>query len=192
MQLGEHLYTNEEFRVFENRPENADKNFELINGVIVEMPSGTPLHAWIAFQIGYLIRRFFGTNEIGYVFGDSIDYELAPGLTLKLDTSFISTAKISSLPKQFKIAPDLAVEVLSPSNTQIEMASKIELYIQYGAQLVWVIYPDQKIVRVYSPAGDGRIILQKLIVNDRLDGGAVLPGFNVAVSELFPTIGTEE
>lgn len=191
MQIKDKLYTTEEFREFENHPENAEKSFELINGVIVEMPSGTPLHAWIAFQIDYLIRNFFGANEIGHVFGDSIDYELAPELILRPDASFISAARMPKFPKQFKFAPDIAVEVVSPSNTLKETQTKVEAFIRYGSQLVWVLFPDEKTVRAYRPAGDGQITFKTLTADDILDGETVLPGFSVKVADIFPTLEVE-
>ncbi len=192
MQVTDKLYTTDEFREFENRPENAAKNFELINGAMVEMPSVTPLHAWMAFQIGYLIRAFFGINDIGSVFGDSTDYDLVPGLTLRPDASFVSKAKMPKFPKRFNFAPDIAVEVVSPSNTLKEMQTKVEAFIQYGSQLVWVIYSDDKTVRAYRPSGDGQIIFQTLTADEMLDGGAALPGFSVKVNDIFPTIEEEE
>lgn len=187
MQIKDKLYTTEEFREFENRPENMDKSFELINGVIIEMPRPSMLHNWIITQLTARIVAFLAASNIGYVFSDAIDCELAPGVVLAPDTCFISEARWTGFTRHYKGAPDLAVEVVSPSNTQIEMADKAATYIKYGTQLVWVLYPVNQTVKVFRPESDGSLNLRTLTADDTLDGGAVLPGFSVKVRDLFPS-----
>ncbi len=189
MQVTDKLYTTEEFREFENRPENAAKNFELINGVMVEMPRPSMLHNWIITHLIARLVAFLATNNLGEVFTDSIDCDLAPGVVLNPDVCFIAADRIETLTQEFNGSPDLAVEVVSPSNTATEMFNKVSTYIKYGTQIVWVIYPDDKTVLVYRPGGDGSLKVHSLTANDVLDGGTVLPGFSVKVDDLFPKFG---
>jgi Uma2 family endonuclease len=186
MALQEQLYTNEAFWEFVELPENADKNFELYEGVPFEMPSPSPLHGLIVTEILFLIRTYLATYNIGYALGDGYDFTLAPRIIFKPDVSFISKERLPQIPKRFEIAPDIAVEVVSPSNTVDEILYKVETYIQYGTQLVWVIYPDKRLVYVYRPAEDNSLNLRKLTVDDRLDGGKVLPEFSAPVAKIFP------
>lgn len=84
------------------------------------------------------------------------------------------------------IPPDLAVEVVLPSNRPRQMLNKIELYLQSGTRLVWVIYPDERVADVYRMDEDGRLISQKLTLNDSFDGEDVLPQFKLPVKDIFP------
>lgn len=81
----------------------------------------------------------------------------------------------------FPGAPDLAIEIVSPSDRLVEVEQKIDEYMTAGAMAVWVINPPRKTVAVHN-AGSQSFTLQ---ASERLDGGAVLPGFEVSVAELF-------
>ena len=79
------------------------------------------------------------------------------------------------------MVPDLAVEVVSPSNGAAEIAGKIRDYFQTGTSLVWVIYPETRQVYVYTSVSDVRILIEPA----DLDGGDLLPGFHISLSRLF-------
>jgi Uma2 family endonuclease len=81
----------------------------------------------------------------------------------------------------WEVVPDLAVEVVSPSNTAIEVVKKLGDYFRAGVRQVWVIYPVQQFIYVYTSLADIRVLQP----GDDFDGGAVLPGFRLAVSTLF-------
>jgi Uma2 family endonuclease len=189
MRIQEQLYTNEEFWEFVNRPENEYRRFELYNGVIYEVPSATPLHGLIMVQIMVIIANFVNAHQLGYVFGDANDFVLAPNVIFQPDLAFIAKSRLSKLPqKHFEIAPDLAVEVISPSNLPGGIANKVETYVRYGTRLVWLVYPEERVVRIYRPAGDGSLNVRKLTEVEILDGGEVLPEFSVVGRDLIPAI----
>jgi Uma2 family endonuclease len=79
------------------------------------------------------------------------------------------------------IPPDLAVEVLSPSDRMAEALSKVTMYLQAGVHLVWLVDPDSRTVTVFPPD----VAPHTLREGDTLDGGEVLPGFSVTVAEIF-------
>jgi len=81
----------------------------------------------------------------------------------------------------FPGAPDLAVEVLSPSDSHSEVMEKIDEWLTAGTRLVWVVDPAKKTVGVYAPKRQPRILKSA----DQLDGEQVLPGFSLAVAEIF-------
>jgi Uma2 family endonuclease len=178
--------TNDEFYEFVRLPENDLKTFELIDGVVYEMPSPLPIHAYIVLQIAHCLWLFAQPLDVGYVFTDNLDYELAPGMVLRPDASFILKGRLPSLMKRISIAPDIAVEVISPSNTPYDMQHKIEAYFRHGVRLFWGVYPLERVVRVITPNADGTYTTRMLTENDMLTGGDVLPGFSVAVRDLFP------
>ena len=79
------------------------------------------------------------------------------------------------------LVPDLAVEVISRSNTRKELEEKLREYFEKGVRLVWFVRPKTRVVDVYTAPDQ----LTRLTASMRLDGGDVLPGFSVAVGELF-------
>jgi Uma2 family endonuclease len=177
--------TSAEFRQFCELPHNAHKRFELHEGEIVEMPSPSPLHQWIVAELLYLLKAFLRIQPLGYVFGDNLDYEPADGVIVQPDLSFVSYARAPSLPERFTLMPDLAVEVRSPSNAERDLLRKVLLYFAYGAREVWIIYPDERMVRLYTPAAQGANVRQ-FTEGETLSGSAVLPEFTLVVAQLFP------
>src|SRR5689334_17740165 len=180
-------YTLDDLRAIEALPENEDKHFELIDGEIYEVPTPSPLHNFIVAQLVFFLIAFVREHNLGFVFGDVTSYTLANGDELIPDASFISKERQSlPLPSKFFIAPDLAIEVVSPSNREREMLDKAESYLQSGARLVWVIYPKTQIVDAIRLTEQGKLSVQKVNFDGTLDGEDVLPGFSLPVKDLFP------
>ncbi|KAJ3066891.1 hypothetical protein HK102_007537 [Quaeritorhiza haematococci] len=163
---------------------DLDKSLcELVDGVLVEKAMGSEESGWAALLIiylgGYVLR-----HDLGKVFAPDGPVKLAPGLVRLPDVSFISWERY---PKDLSrgeipaVAPDLAVEILSKSNTRREMARKLDEYFRAGVRLVWYVDPKAREVRVYeSPAAP-----VVLTAADVLEGGAVLPGFRLPLAEWF-------
>lgn len=180
--------TDAEFEELINRPENAEKWFEMIRGVIYEVTMASALHAFIASLIYRLIGNFLDSHPLGFAFADGCMFYLPNGDKFIPDAAFVSKQRQPNLPTgSYTIAPDLAVEVVSPSNKPTDVMDKVESYIECGTKLVWVFYPEEQFVRVWRPDGKGRASVQKLDINGILDGEDVLPGFSVAVKDIFPT-----
>lgn len=180
-------YTLDDLRVIEALPENANKSFELINGEIYELPSPSPLHNFIVAQIVFFLVSFVRANNLGFVFGDATSYSLPNGDELIPDSSFISKERQSlPFPDKFFIAPDLAVEVASPSNRERELIDKAESYLESGARLVWIVYPLTQVVDSIRRNEQGKLVIQKIGYNGSLDGEDVLPGFTLPVKDIFP------
>ena len=110
---------------------------------------------------------------------------LKPGLVRVPDVSFISWARLPGGEFRVKpillLVPDLAVEVISRSNTAREMNDKLREYFEKGVRLVWFVRPTSRVVDVYTRADQST----RLTASMMLDGGGVLPGFSVPVAELF-------
>jgi Uma2 family endonuclease len=183
--------TSAEFREFCALPHNAHKRFELHEGEIVEVPSPSPLHQWIVAELLYLLKAFLRIHPLGYVFGDNLDYEPADGVIVQPDLSFVAFERAPRLPERFQIMPDLAVEVMSPSNTERDMLRKVLLYFAYQAREVWVVYPEERMVRIYTPAAQGAHVRQ-FVEGDQLAGSAVLPNFTLNITDLFPKAAQSE
>lgn len=186
MTFQEKTYTTADLARYAALPENAEKRFELIGGRIVEVADPSPTHAYISDEVYAALRAHVKVHDLGFAFSDSVSYTLSDNDEFIPDASFISKQRQPTLPKQFTTAPNLAVEVVSPSNRPREMLNKVEKYLHYGTQLVWVIYPEERVADVYSQNADGSLRLQKIEAPEYLEGETVLPGFRLLLSSVFP------
>ncbi len=163
--------------------DHHDRLFELVDGVLVEKPMGLResfLAAWILFRL----QEFELPRDLGSVVGADGMMKLRPQLIRIPDVAFIrrgpSDAKIPNQPVP-AIAPTLAVEVLSESNTPREMSRKIREYFAAGTEVVWIVDPDTRTAEIYTSPQHSRHI----DIADSLTGEGVLPGFSLPMKELF-------
>jgi Uma2 family endonuclease len=184
--------TNDEFQRFVALPENTHKDFELLWGEIVEMPSASPMHNLIVLRIVYLITVYLIQNDIAYVFSDNVDFVLSEQVTLRPDVAVVSKTRLPRLPKHIMLAPDLAVEVLSPGNTDKQITRKLEAYFKHGARAAWVVDPEDSAVRAYRQLEGGELAYKRLAGEDVVSGGEVLPGFVAAARTFFPDVPEDE
>ena len=172
--------TAEEFLRYITLPENLHRNFELIAGEIVEKMVSNPRSSAIgAFIIGKL-SPFVHENDLGHVTGADGGYVVS-GEHYIPDGAFISKTRCPVLPSTAynPLAPDVAIEVLSPTNTDDEMRVKITNYLAAGTH-VWVVDPGKR-METHRPGQP----VQILGAGDTLDGGEKLPGFTLDVGEVL-------
>jgi Uma2 family endonuclease len=187
MVIREGRSTLEDLWALDQLPENAGKRFELLNGEIYEVPTPEPEHNFVVGQLYGPMWNFNTTHKLGFVFGDNTSYTLSSGDELIPDVSFVAKEHAGfPLPKKFLLAPDLAIEVKSPSNTERELLDKAESYLKSGTRLVWLAYPESRVVWACRLAEDGDLKLRKVELDGTLDGEEVLPGFELAVKDIFP------
>jgi Uma2 family endonuclease len=158
--------------------------YELVDGVLVEKVMGVPESHVAAQLIGHF-TRFVAEHDLGFVTGPDGTLRLMPGLVRIPDVAFISWDR---LPGKFvpaeaipDLAPDLAVEVLSESNTQQEMERKLKDYFFSGVRLVWYVDNKKRTAEVYTSPDQGVVLTE----GQALDGGDVLPGFRLPLRQLF-------
>lgn len=179
----ERLYTVEEFWAYITRPENLTRHFELIGGEIIEMVSDQ-YASEVAFEIGFQVKLCMKTNDVkGRVTGADGGY-MVSGKPYIPDVAFTSLASQPHREQKHGYAlyaPDLAVEVESPTDRKENLRIKIADYLNAGT-VVWRFKPHDKTVIVYVPKQAPRLLQG----DDILDGGDVLPEFSVRVSDLFP------
>jgi len=157
---------------------------ELIDGVLVEKTVGY-YESLVAVEIIHLLKVFLETHDLGIVLGEAGTLRILPTQVRVPDVCFISWDKFPNrqLPDQPvpRLAPDLAVEVLSPGNTEAEMWRKLHDYFAAGVRLVWYVDPQTRSARAYT-AVDQCVALGE---QDSLSGGEVLPGFELPLKDLF-------
>ena len=173
--------TVEEFERWAELPENADKLLEYVGGEIIEVVSNNYV-SLVAVRISARLQLFAEEHDLGYVTGADGGYRVS-GEDYIPDVAFISKTKQSnpSHDAYNPNPPDLAVEVVSPSDTAQKLQIKIGNYLAAGTR-VWVVYPETKEVVDYAP---GQLV-NVLDENDTLSGGDLLPGFELAVKVIFP------
>ena len=166
------------------------QNHELIAGELVEVMSAGFIHGIITQRIGRFIGNFADENNLGEVTAAETGFILGENTFRGADSAFIS---IENLKKYgypqgfFPIAPDIAIEVVSPSNTSEEMMEKVSLYLRNGSRLVWIIYPKNRVVAVYRQNN----LVSILRETDTLEGEDILPNFQLPLEKLFADLPTE-
>lgn len=166
------------------------KDHELIEGRLVKVMSTGFIHGVIALRIGRFIGNFADENQLGEVTAAETGFVLGEKTYRGADCAFISNESLQKhgYPQGFfPTAPDIAIEVVSPNNTSEEMMEKINLYLENRSRMVWVIYPQTKVITVYRQNN----VVSLLRENDTLEGEDVLPGFHLPVEKLFANLPKE-
>jgi Uma2 family endonuclease len=170
---------------FERLPER-DWRTELVQGRLVREPLAGYEHGLLANRISFLLTAFVREHRLGDVLTAETGFVLSedPPTVRGPDVAFVAAERVPTEgpPAGFaRFAPDLAVEVVSPSSRLSEVQDKALDYLDAGARLVWVVEPRARRVMVYRSRSDIRV----LGLEEELDGGSVLPGFRLPVREIF-------
>ncbi len=161
-----------------------DGQWELIDGEPTEVNPASFRSVWIAGELYSRIREHVRKNDLGRAVAYGAGFILFEdrAIVRSPDVAFISRDRLPTMIEGFvPLAPDLAVEVLSPSDRRADVLAKIAMYLQAGVRLVWLVDPDPKTVTVFAENQPVSVICS----DGMLDGGEVLPGFTVAVSDIF-------
>jgi Uma2 family endonuclease len=160
--------------------------YELLRGALVSEPVPGRIHGRTVARISYLLSSFVSPNRLGVVYTGDTGFVLArqPDTVRGPDVAFLSNARereTAGARPYIPGAPDLAVEVVSPSDRTREVLGKVSDYLAAGSRVVWVVNPVREEVSVFrSPFAP-----RTLAGTDLLDGEDVLPGFSVAIDEIF-------
>ena len=170
-------------------PEYHDRRIDLVDGVIVEMPKPGGKHGQIAMRLSVRIGSFVEANRLGIATSGDTGFVLerseGGGDTVRgLDIAFIKKGRVpDELPDSLlDLAPDLAVEIISPGNRASDIEKKIRQLLSAGALAVWIVFPELRSVTIHTTEG-----ATTLMEDDTLTGGDVLPGFELPVDEIFPS-----
>ena len=165
-----------------NTPKDGNK-YELVDGEIVVSPAGMR-HSEVGINIAGLIWEFLQRNPIGKVYASDVGIAFPNGNVRSPDVTFVSIGKLPEgrSPETFgELIPDLAVEVLSPSDSLKELGKKIGEFLENGVPLVWLVDPARETVTIYRSLTE----TQQLTSKDTITAESVLSGFSVPVSRFF-------
>jgi len=166
------------------RKDGKGKRYELVKRTLVEKPMGFP-ESFLALELAYILRCYLEENDAGFLCGPDVLIRLFLGLVRSPDLCFVAWTlrPDKTVPREpiSRLIPELVVEVLSPSNTAKEMQRKRKEYFQAGVRVVWMIDPENYKAEVYTDP-DTTIEVPE---TGTLDGGEILPGFQLSLKKLF-------
>ena len=157
------------------------EGYEYVKGELIPMPPTSGEHGKISVNLILLLSLHVRENRLGDVYVSETGFTVGERVLVP-DIAFLSADRIpADLSKVFQIPPDLAVEVVSPTDVLHRVEEKAFTYLEGGTQLVWVLKPRSKTVTVYRSETDITLLTR----NDTLTGGNVIEGFSCEVAELF-------
>jgi Uma2 family endonuclease len=166
-------------------PEDGNR-YELIRGELVSTPMSSYESSQVAMVIGSTLRAYAFPRKLGLVAGADGAFILDRNpYTVRIpDVSFVRMDRLPPREQRrqyLELAPDLAVEVVSPSDSANAVHEKVREYLDYGVQVIWVVHPVQRTVTVYTADRNAKVLYEE----DNLDGGELLPGFSLTVADIF-------
>ena len=182
MATTEKLVTAEELR---RMPEPADgTRYELIDGELITMTPAGGRHGQTTLAVGTILRTHVKQKGVGLIVSNDTGVltEKDPDTVLAPDLAYWTRQRLPEMPEGFvEVPPDLAVEVVSPSDSQSYVHRKVLHYLDHGVALVWVVDPKTRTVTVYRSRRDVCILGEA----EQIAGGDILPGFSCRVGEFF-------
>ena len=171
------------WEAFERLPDSDGMHREVLKGVLQVLPPAKSDHTIIATNAYEMLRELRQTASCGVYPEAGYKISENPATWVQPDVSVLTAARVRSRIKgdYFIGAPDLAVEVVSPSESAADIEEKVELMLEAGSQSIWVVYPKTQTVHVFVPGGSARILSMK----DFLTAPSLLPGWSAPVAKLF-------
>jgi Uma2 family endonuclease len=164
-------------------PKDGNK-YEVVDGELVVSPGAGYPHEAIVAELLTRLRSFANERRLGEVLPSNLLYVLPSGNRRGPDISFVAAERATALSRETvfpKFAPDLAVEVLSPSDSPRRVQDKVGEYLEAGVRLVWVIDPENRRAVIYRALSS----VDRIDPSGELDGEDVLPGFRCPLTDLF-------
>lgn len=169
---------------FDALPEEEVRKWELLDGELVEVPSATPKHNRILMRLSRLLDEFAEARKLGAVLPET-DLAVRSDTRLRPDFGFFSaetwrTVDLERVP--VVETPDIAVEIISPSETGTTIHRKVDAYLKWGVQEVWLIYPELRTVFVHSPGAVQQLSEGAFLMSD------LIPGWRIQIADLFENL----
>ena len=161
---------------------------EYVCGEVIQKPTPTFAHSLLQAFFVVVLSQFLRTSGLGWRVGPELRCVFGPPGRERPYVPDVVVISRERLPEgdtrrvvPFRAPPDVAIEILSPDQPMGRFTDKIDFYLRHGVRLIWVVDPPAETVTVHAPDADP----VTLTVDDTLDGGTVLPGFTVAVADIF-------
>jgi Uma2 family endonuclease len=164
-------------------PDEESVRTELDEGQVIERPLLGFDNAGLISDIGFFLYGHVKPNRLGKLYGTNTGFQLTDDTVRAPDLSFVTAARRESIKSKgfAKGAPDLAVQVISPSDSIRQLMRKVKQYFAAGTHTVWIVYPDEQEVQVLEASGTDRLLKG----DDAIEAPELLPGFSVPISQFF-------
>jgi Uma2 family endonuclease len=169
---------------FDALPEEEGRKWELLDGELIEVPSATPKHNRILVRLSSLLNAFAEARRLGVVLPET-DLAVRANTRLRPDMGFFSaktwqTVDLDRVP--VVETPDIAVEIISPSETGTTIHRKVDAYLKWGVREVWLIYPELRTVFVHSPGAVQQLSEGAFLMSD------LIPEWRIQIADLFENL----
>ena len=167
----------------EQMPDDDSVQTELDEGELITMPPAGEDHGNCEVEIASILRNHVKQHRLGRVYAGDTGFRLSDGTVRAPDVAFVRQERLEALKSKgfAKGAPDLAVEIFSPSDSVPQLMRKVKQYFAAGCHTVWIVYPDAREIHVLEAAGADRILRD----DDLVEAPELLPGFSVPIAEFF-------
>jgi Uma2 family endonuclease len=166
---------------FDALPEDEGRKWELLDGELIEVSSATPEHNFILAQLLSLLHSFVIANRLGVVLPET-DLAVRANTRLRPDMGFFSAQTWRAMDRRrvpVVQPPDIAVEIMSPSETAKTIHRKVDAYLKWGVQEVWLVDPEVRTLFVHSRGG-----IQQLSEGAYFTT-SLIPGWQLQIADLF-------
>ncbi|MEP7351841.1 MAG: Uma2 family endonuclease [Acidobacteriota bacterium] len=167
----------------EQMPPDDSVRTELDEGELITMAPASEIHGYYEAGITSILRVFVKANRLGRVYTGDTGFRLGPDAVRSPDVAFVRQERIPQVAGGgfANGAPDLAVEIFSPSDSVPQPMRKVKQYFAAGCHTVWTVYPETKEIHILEASGADRL----LHLGDLVEAPELLPGFSVPVDEFF-------
>jgi len=165
-------------------PEDGNQ-YELIDGELVVTPSPNTRHQKILGKLFLLLSAYIEKRDLGEVYVSPLDTVFDPNNVLQPDILFISKARLADLARErIEGAPDVVVEILSPSTFHKDLRRKMAVYSQFGVQEYWIVDPEMKTLELHMRSASGLQLAHRFSANE-IFKSPLLEGLQIPVASLF-------
>lgn len=189
MSIQQREYTVDDVWELSHNRKNDEIDYELIHGRLIEVTLPGGIQGKLTAKLAYFIGRFMDEHQMGVVTVETGYHPPDDRKTLLApDVAFISKARMPDpFPEKYvPVMPDLAIEIMSPTDSLKDIREKAAIYLQNGTQLVWIVLPHERGVDVCRSSEGNRLNIEFVGSDGELSGESVLPEFTLKVSKLFP------
>src|SRR6266851_4437911 len=167
----------------EQMPDDDSVQIELDEGEIISMPPAGMDHGDIGIELASLLHVYVKKHGLGKIYNADTGFKLSDDTVRAPDISFVRKDRLATVHRRGfgSGAPDLAVEIFSPSDSVRQLMRKVKQYFAAGCHTVWIVYPERREVQVLDATGGDRLLRP----GDVIDAPGLLPGFSASVAQIF-------
>lgn len=162
-----------------------DKRYEILEGELIMVPSPMTQHQRISRKLEKVLIDYVEQHSLGEVFYAPLDVVLAEDIVVQPDILYISTERKEIITeKNISGAPDLVVEILSPTSGYYDLIRKKKIYEKYGVKEYWIVDPDTRLVEIYENQ-EGKFVNIYSLNDEGEVSSRVIPGFKINIKTIF-------